>query len=48
MSARSEAVARSEAYYDSGEADSFYQTFWGGEDIHIGGPLARRIAFQTQ
>lgn len=36
MSARSEAVARSEAYYDSGEADSFYQTFWGGEDIHIG------------
>ena len=36
MNARSEAVARSEAYYDSGEADSFYQTFWGGEDIHIG------------
>ena len=36
MSARSEPVARSEAYYDSGEADSFYQTFWGGEDIHIG------------
>lgn len=36
MSNRSEAVARSEAYYDSSEADSFYQTIWGGQDIHIG------------
>jgi sarcosine/dimethylglycine N-methyltransferase len=25
-----------EAYYDSSEADSFYATIWGGEDIHIG------------
>lgn len=36
MASRSEAVGRAEAYYDSTEADSFYQTFWGGEDIHIG------------
>lgn len=34
--ARSEAVARAEAYYDSSEADAFYQTIWGGQDIHIG------------
>jgi len=36
MASRSEAVGRAEAYYDSTEADAFYQTFWGGEDIHIG------------
>jgi sarcosine/dimethylglycine N-methyltransferase len=30
------AVERAEAYYDSDEADSFYQTVWGGQDIHIG------------
>lgn len=34
--AKSEAVARAEAYYDSSEADAFYQTIWGGQDIHIG------------
>jgi sarcosine/dimethylglycine N-methyltransferase len=28
------AVARE--YYDSPEADDFYRTIWGGEDIHIG------------
>ena len=34
--ARTEAVDRAEAYYDSGEADAFYRNVWGGEDIHIG------------
>jgi cyclopropane fatty-acyl-phospholipid synthase-like methyltransferase len=33
---KSEAVERAEAYYDSSEADAFYQTIWGGQDIHIG------------
>jgi len=33
---KSEAVARAEAYYDSEPADAFYESFWGGEDIHIG------------
>ena len=33
---RSNAVAQAEAYYDSPDADSFYFTIWGGEDIHIG------------
>lgn len=33
---RSAAVAQAEAYYDSPDADSFYFTIWGGEDIHIG------------
>ena len=32
----SDAVARAEVYYDSTEADAFYKTIWGGEDIHIG------------
>jgi cyclopropane fatty-acyl-phospholipid synthase-like methyltransferase len=36
MTTKSEAVERAEAYYDSGEADAFYQTIWGGQDIHIG------------
>lgn len=36
MTSRSSAVARAESYYDSTEADRFYQTIWGGEDIHIG------------
>jgi ubiquinone/menaquinone biosynthesis C-methylase UbiE len=36
MKTKSEAVGRAEAYYDSGEADAFYQTIWGGQDIHIG------------
>ncbi len=33
---KSNAVAQAEAYYDSPDADSFYFTIWGGEDIHIG------------
>jgi SAM-dependent methyltransferase len=36
MTTKSEAVERAEAYYDSGAADAFYQTIWGGQDIHIG------------
>ncbi len=36
MPDRSDAVARAEVYYDSTEADAFYKTIWGGEDIHIG------------
>jgi cyclopropane fatty-acyl-phospholipid synthase-like methyltransferase len=36
MATKSEAVERAEAYYDSGAADAFYQTIWGGQDIHIG------------
>ena len=36
MAIKSEAVERAEAYYDRGEADAFYQTVWGGQDIHIG------------
>ena len=36
MATKSEAVERAEAYYDSTEADAFYQTVWGGQDIHIG------------
>lgn len=36
MNSRSAAVERAEAYYDSTEADAFYQTVWGGQDIHIG------------
>ena len=36
MTTKSEAVERAEAYYDSDEADAFYQTIWGGQDIHIG------------
>ena len=23
-------------YYDSSDADQFYELVWGGEDIHIG------------
>ncbi len=33
---RSAAEAAAEAYYDSGDADRFYGTIWGGEDIHVG------------
>jgi len=33
---KSNAVAQAEADYDSPDADSFYFTIWGGEDIHIG------------
>lgn len=36
MTSKSSAVARAEVYYDSAEADRFYQSIWGGEDIHIG------------
>ena len=36
MASKSAAVERAEAYYDSAEADAFYQTIWGGQDIHIG------------
>src|SRR5690606_19893484 len=36
MASRTEPVERAEAYYDSSEADAFYKTIWGGEDIHIG------------
>lgn len=33
---RSTAETVSESYYDSSDADRFYETVWGGEDIHIG------------
>ena len=36
MANRTAAVERAEAYYDTTEADAFYQTVWGGQDIHIG------------
>lgn len=36
MPRRSRAVAEAEAYYDSAEADAFYQNIWGGEDLHLG------------
>ena len=36
MTTKSATVERAEAYYDSSEADAFYQTVWGGQDIHIG------------
>ena len=36
MTSKSAAVETAEAYYDSTEADAFYQTIWGGQDIHIG------------
>ncbi|PIW26254.1 MAG: SAM-dependent methyltransferase [Rhodospirillales bacterium CG15_BIG_FIL_POST_REV_8_21_14_020_66_15] len=36
MNRRSQAVRKAEEYYDSSEADAFYQNVWGGEDIHIG------------
>jgi sarcosine/dimethylglycine N-methyltransferase len=32
----SEGVATARDYYDSDEADNFYATIWGGEDIHVG------------
>lgn len=31
-----EGVAVARDYYDSDEADGFYSSIWGGEDIHIG------------
>lgn len=33
---RSAAETTAESYYDSDDADTFYETVWGGEDIHIG------------
>lgn len=30
------AVETARDYYNSGDADAFYSTIWGGEDIHIG------------
>lgn len=33
---RSKASADAETYYDSSDADAFYASIWGGEDIHIG------------
>jgi len=36
MRPRSQAVEEAEAYYDSAEADAFYQNIWGGEDLHLG------------
>lgn len=30
------AVETAQAYYDSDDADTFYYTIWGGEDIHVG------------
>jgi ubiquinone/menaquinone biosynthesis C-methylase UbiE len=32
----SRAVSTAREYYNSEDADTFYQTVWGGEDIHIG------------
>lgn len=36
MSKPAEAVNVARDYYNSGDADNFYSTIWGGEDIHIG------------
>ncbi len=33
---RSAAETTAETYYDSEDADTFYEAVWGGEDIHIG------------
>lgn len=35
-SGHSTAEKITESYYDSSDADRFYETVWGGEDIHIG------------
>ncbi len=32
----SEAVDAAKQYYDSADADNFYHTVWGGEDLHLG------------
>lgn len=36
MSNRNSAETVAETYYDSTDADTFYERVWGGEDIHIG------------
>ncbi|HKK49796.1 MAG TPA: hypothetical protein VJ932_11915, partial [Alkalispirochaeta sp.] len=33
---RSKASTDAESYYDGSDADGFYASIWGGEDIHIG------------
>jgi cyclopropane fatty-acyl-phospholipid synthase-like methyltransferase len=33
---RSDAERTAETYYDSTDADQFYEQIWGGDDIHIG------------
>jgi len=35
-SAGDSVVETTERYYDSSDADAFYERIWGGEDIHIG------------
>jgi sarcosine/dimethylglycine N-methyltransferase len=32
----SDTVATAREYYNSDDADNFYYTIWGGEDIHVG------------
>jgi sarcosine/dimethylglycine N-methyltransferase len=45
------AITLTRDYYDSTEADDFYRTIWGGEDIHIGlyerGPDIRAASRRT-
>ena len=36
MTNRNSAEVVAETYYDSSDADNFYERVWGGEDIHIG------------
>jgi sarcosine/dimethylglycine N-methyltransferase len=36
MAATDQTIALARDYYDSDEADDFYRTIWGGEDIHVG------------
>ena len=36
MAQTDQTIALARDYYDSNEADDFYRTIWGGEDIHVG------------
>jgi len=36
MSSEQNLVNTTKTYYDSTDADEFYHTIWGGEDIHVG------------
>ncbi len=36
MAITDDTIALARDYYDSDEADDFYRTIWGGEDIHVG------------
>lgn len=36
MALTDQSIALARDYYDSDEADGFYRTIWGGEDIHVG------------